>query len=176
MEENDNRTRKYVIVGVIFFVIGFGLSWIIFGRKSLPVSDTLQEEKSAQQQTQESSTPSSTSLTGESALNMNGASMLSVENQIAGSQVTIASLNVEKSVWVAIHEDNAGKPGNVLGAGHFAKVTMSAVVDLLRNTIVGHTYYAMIHIDDGDGKFDLKKDMPLTDSSGAMVMTKFTAE
>jgi len=84
---------------------------------------------------------------------------------------------LEKDGWVAIHEDNGGKPGKILGAQLFSAGKHDAgTVDLLRATTAGGVYYAMLHVDDGDHAFDALKDMPVSGADGNPVMAKFTAK
>lgn len=93
---------------------------------------------------------------------------IAVGDQAGGKTVTITSVSLPSSGWVAVHEDATGRPGKILGAQRFSKGTHAkGVVELLRATENGKTYYAMLHDDDGDRTFDPKKD------TGTAVMTKF---
>ena len=102
-----------------------------------------------------------------------GATAVAVDEQKAGNTVAVTMLTLSNPGWVVIHEDRNGKPGNVLGATWYQAGIHLAKVELLRSTVVGGTYYAMIHSDDGDKQFDLKKDLPLMDASGNPIMAMF---
>lgn len=117
----------------------------------------------------EISAPSQTgSITG-------GGMIMVVSPQAPGKNVVVAKVSMTISGWVAIHEETSGKPARILGARRFDKGVYSDVnVELLRATESGKIYYAMLHADDGDRAFDVKKDMPIKDSSGSLVMVKFT--
>lgn len=101
--------------------------------------------------------------------------VLSVSAQKAGESVVLDSVELTEVGWVVIHEDRGGAPGNALGAARFeAGVHTGVAVPLLRATVPGGLYYAIIHSDDGDRIFDIKKDLPLADSAGAAVRATFT--
>ncbi len=105
-----------------------------------------------------------------------GSSAVSAGDQAPGMQVTLTAVSLEHAGWAVIHEDKSGKPGSILGAQRLDGGSHSnVVVDLLRATTAGGTYYAMLHSDNGDRTFDYKIDVPLVDGSGNPVMTRFTA-
>lgn len=107
---------------------------------------------------------------------LSGKNTVDVEDQPAGNSVKISSIVLNEMGWVVIHEDASGKPGNVLGAALvFAGEHSLVPVELLRNTEKGKTYHVVLHTDNGDRVFDLKKDFPITDSAGNVQML-FTAE
>lgn len=97
---------------------------------------------------------------------------VSADDQPAGITATV-TVTFDKSMWIAIHEDANGMPGKILGAQMFAKGTHTGAVDLLRPTEGERKYYAMVHTDDGDRKFDQKKDMPAKNADGAAIMHAF---
>jgi hypothetical protein len=101
---------------------------------------------------------------------------LRILDQRPGERVAIDALTIGENVWIAVHEDAAGKPGNILGAARFRQGTYeNGVVELLRPTFGGDRYYAMLHADDGDDVFDLTKDTPMTDAAGNILMVLFDA-
>lgn len=104
------------------------------------------------------------------------AGMLSVPDQPAGLNVVVSRANTTISSWVVIYEDNAGQPGNALGAGRFSSEKRAGVVELLRGTLPQSTYYAVLHRDDGDRIFSLERDFPLRDEEGNPIMTKFMTQ
>jgi hypothetical protein len=98
-----------------------------------------------------------------------------VADQFPGNIVYLSSVQLANSGWVVVHKDNAGTPGDVLGYTWFDKGINPGQVKLTASTIEGGTYYAMIHTDDGDKKFDITKDLPLKDANGSVVMKMFKA-
>jgi len=98
-----------------------------------------------------------------------------VNNQPAGLRVVIDSVTLDSSGWVAIHEDIEGELGNILGAQRFDAGTYKGLVDLLRNTVEGGVYYAVLYTDDGDSMFDHKKDALMANESGEAIKSKFNA-
>ncbi|MDP3772115.1 MAG: hypothetical protein Q8Q94_01915 [bacterium] len=103
-------------------------------------------------------------------------SAISGGDQAPGVQVALNAVAVKHAGWAVIHEDRNGKPGNILGARRLDGGSYSnVVVDLLRATTAGGTYYAMLHSDNGDRIFDYKIDVPLIDGGGNPIMVRFTA-
>lgn len=167
------KTRKgtLVLIAVISFAIGLGLSWYIFGR-----GDLGQNGAPAISDVTTSSYVKISDNEKVQAVATIGGNSISVKNQISGNQVVLESVSFESDGWVAIHEERDGELGNTLGAGWFPAGTNSGTIDLLRGTVAGGTYYAVLHGDDGDKQYNYKIDKPLTDDSGSMLMVKFSAE
>lgn len=98
-----------------------------------------------------------------------------VRDQRAGIVVAVDSVTLSASSWVAIHESEEGVPGNILGAQRFDPGTHSGNVDLLRETVPGGSYFAMLHRDNGDGAFSPASDLPVTHPDGEAIATAFAA-
>lgn len=97
-----------------------------------------------------------------------------VPDQFPGNVVFISSAQLSAPGFVVIHKDNAGTPGDVIGYQYFDKGINPGKITLTMSTVEGGVYYAMIHSDtDGDKKFDIKKDMPLKDTAGNIIMKLF---
>ncbi len=102
---------------------------------------------------------------------------LSIASQAAGKSVVVDALSLIKPGFVTIHEiDAQGKPGKIIGTSKL--ITAGAKTDLIvaANTVAGKTYIAMLHIDDGNGKFDITKDKEATDANGRPVEIKFVVK
>lgn len=103
-----------------------------------------------------------------------GGNHIRMSDQDSGMQVFIGSFALARDGWVVIHEDSLGSPGNILGARRFAVGAYeNGLVELLRATEPGRTYYAMLHGDDGDRKFDHSEDLPVPALDGTPVMARF---
>ena len=82
-------------------------------------------------------------------------------------------MKVSVPTWVVIYENYNGQPGNVLGAGLFVAGRTSGVVDLLRGTLPGQTYFAGESRDDGDHMYSMDNDPAVRDANGNPVWIKF---
>ncbi len=109
------------------------------------------------------------------AADANEVNRIIVSDQYPGNVVYISSVQLANSGWVEIHKDNAGTPGAIIGSAWFDKGVNPGKVTLTEKTVDGSTYYAMLHSDDGDKKFDSAKDLPLKDSKGNVIMKLFKA-
>jgi hypothetical protein len=153
----DMMMNKYLWVVGLLVVLGLGY-YLIKGRTPAPV-------------TTEVTTEETTTVPEEKNLVL-------VSDYTAGKTATVASVLLENPGYVMIHEDVSGKPGAIIGTSALlpAKESLDVVVNLKRASKEGEVLYAMLHTDDGDGKFNETGDTPLTDSSGNTVMTSFTVE
>ena len=91
---------------------------------------------------------------------------ISVQDQVAGETVDIASVKVSLDGWLAVREVVGGQMGNILGAvrlstGSYQDVT----VDLLRPTISENEYSVVIYRDNGDKEFDQNFDSLVIDGN-----------
>lgn len=176
MEETLYTRNNLIVAFFIGLVIGLGgyYAW-----------DNLPQNADAEQNGQRTETENSNGRNNnntqqEDEQNGNGvelgANSVQAPDQPAGLRVIIDKLTVDQNSWVAIHEDIDGVPGNILGAARFdAGEYEDEVVNLLRNTEEGSTYYAMIYADDGDKEFDHEKDLPVTGSQDTPIMDVFRA-
>lgn len=97
---------------------------------------------------------------------------VSVKNQPAGKAIVIDEVVSSKPVWIAIHADNKGQLGGVLGARLVAGSAKSISVGLLKPAEVG-TYYAVLHTDNGNRKYANKEDAVILGSDGKPVLSMF---
>lgn len=138
--------------------VGF---WL--GRSNAPAERTVQQGSTADLKR------------GITASSLVGGDRITASDQDPGMGVFINSFSLAKDGWVAIHEDSLDNPGNILGARRFAAGTYeNGLVELLRATEPGRTYYAMLHRDDGDRIFDHSKDLPVPATDGSLVMARFS--
>ncbi len=110
----------------------------------------------------QSENTSSSSLLGDSSSTTSQYS-LGMSTQFAGPLVEIDSIHIATTSWVAIHDDERGVYTRVLGAQIFSPGMNTGTVSLLRYTIPGRTYHAVIHSDNGDRQFDYITDTPISD-------------
>ena len=96
-------------------------------------------------------------------------------DQYPGNVVYLSSVQLANSGWVVIHEDNSGTPGNIIGYTYFDKGINPGKVTLTKPLVDGHTYYAMLHSDDGNKRFNATLDLPLKDTNGNTIMVVFHA-
>ncbi len=96
-----------------------------------------------------------------------------VTDQFPGNIVYLSSVQLAKPGFVVIHKDNKGTPGDIIGYQYFDKGINPGKITLTTPTTEGQTYYAMLHSDDGDKKFDAKLDLPLKDAAGNIIMKVF---
>lgn len=167
----ENKTinfNKYIVFIIIAVLVGFGLGRITSNDSK--ITDNTEKVKVSQQEGTISNNQNTDNITWPS----NPSDVLLVSDQAPGLWVEIDKINVPKSVWLAIHEDNGfGKPGNILGAQLFDPGMASGTVELLRGMDSGKTYYAMIHDDNGDRAFIPKMDVPIVNALGEPIMVIF---
>jgi hypothetical protein len=141
-----------IIVIIALIVVGI----MVFGGKS----DTTIDDSAI------------TDTTGGSATEVN---RIVMSDQYPGNVVYLSSVQLSNGGWVAIHKDEAGKPGAIIGSMYFEKGINPGKITLTSSTVEGGIYYAMLHSDDGDKIFNSAKDLPLKDSKGNIIMKLFRA-
>ncbi|MDP3988812.1 MAG: hypothetical protein Q8P93_01095 [bacterium] len=99
-----------------------------------------------------------------------------VRDQLAGEMVTVSSVAVTGSTWVAIHADRDGAPGNVFGARRIETNASGVEVSLLRSTERGMKYYILLQEDNGNGKYDLYSDAEIISQDGLLIFDSFIAK
>ncbi len=113
--------------------------------------------------------------TGVSGIVTAGGNAIYVADQEPGIVVAVGKIVLASPGWVVIREDRGGEPGNILGARRFDAGEGRGEVELLRGTVEGGIYYAILHGDDGDRSFDYTADLPLRDQQGNVISMKFRA-
>lgn len=188
-----NSYPALIIIFVIAFLLGYGTSARIVnrqkggtaqkpaetaavaeGEKKEGTETAEKTEEKAAEKTEEKKADTSGLAQISATVTLGGMNTVSADDQPAGMSVSV-TVKAEKDVWVAVHEDTGGKPGSILGAQLFTKGTATGKVDLLRRLMAGRKYYAMLHADDGDRKFDHMKDMPVAASTGGAIADAFLA-
>jgi hypothetical protein len=155
----ENQNVRLGITFVIGLIVGFGGHWLWANRVTSTPNDEIMLMDDTASTTQ--------------ALTSTNASV-TVEKQEAGNKVFIKNVTLAAPGWVAIHDMVNGQPGKILGAKLFDKGSNEGFVDLLRITIPGKSYFAVLHGDDGDYKnFVPSADLPLM-TNGIAIMSEFT--
>ena len=98
-----------------------------------------------------------------------------ISDQFPGNIVYISTVELKKDGFVVIHKGVGGKPGAVIGSEYFTAGNQPGSINLTEKTVDGATYYAMLHMDDGDKIFDPTKDLEVKDDLGNAVMKTFKA-
>ncbi len=156
MEPNQGIKTWQWVVTVIVIIILIVLGYYLFkGDKTAPVTET--------------------PITEEPVADANEVNRITVSDQYPGNVVYVSSAQFANAGWVEIHKDNAGTPGAIIGSMYFNKGINPGKITLTEKTVDGGTYYAMLHSDDGDKKFDAAKDLPLKNSKGDIIMKVFRA-
>lgn len=155
MEPNTGIKTWQWVVTVIVIIALIVIGILVFGNKK--------------------TTPSTNGGNATTTATAGSQNSIVLSDQFPGNVVYVSSVQASQPVWVAIHKDNAGQPGDIIGSAHFDAGISPGRVNLTTSTIDGMTYYAMLHADDGDATFDPSKDLPLKDSNGNIIMRVFKA-
>jgi len=179
--------NQNITIAVTAFLLGLVFYWAFLDKSGTQGGVTLQSEGNATS-TVPALPVSSFAPTQKPLMNVKpgeppfmqaqGTYELLISDQKAGAYAIIANVSVPQNAWVAIHNEIKGAPGVILGARRFrtGTYTNEQVKLFIAPLEAGKTYYAMMHGDDGDSVFDYQKDLPLQDSSGKVIMMKFTVK
>ncbi len=157
MEPNQGIKTWQWVVTVIVIIILIVLGYFLFKGNGAATDTNV--------------TPSTTDTVSD----VNEINRLVIADQYPGNVVYVSSAQLANGSWIVIHKDNAGKPGAVIGSMWAEKGIAPVKVTLTEKTVDGQLYYAMIHSDDGDKKFDAAKDAAVKDSRGNVIVKTFRA-
>jgi hypothetical protein len=159
MERESFFSAKIITIFVAGIIVGFLGTWLSMRNVAVSVVDDIDTKIEV----------------GASDVTLSGENAILVRDQKPGIIVNVELVALENAGWVVIHEDNNGILGNALGAQLFLAGVNSGTVELLRGMEAGNTYYAVVRQDDGDGAFDLARDLLLSDGRGNPVQVSFIA-
>lgn len=152
MEEKKSSTG--LIIGIIVVVIIGIFVWRYFSSKNA-VNDQIGGEQNGQVSSLVDS--------------------IFMVNQKPGRFVNVGKAVLSKKGYVAIHQEESGKPGAVIGYSNLLNSgeSMNLSVTLNRKSVAGENLYSMIHWDNGNGTFNPSDDIPAVDKAGNVVAVKF---
>ena len=174
--------QKVTIGVVVGLLLGFLIGWFAASQYEGGSSkESATEKESESMNEEEGMTEEENVATEEEVAPLplgsatGGKETLAIEDQLAGMKVEATMATFTEPGWLVIHDDVNGSLGNALGAARFDKGIYLGVVDLLRATVAGKTYFGVIYRDDGDKQFDVKKDAPLRNAAGELLSVSFKA-
>ena len=185
--DGTNTTTAWTIAGVIALVIIIAGGWLISRERSGLTSDTASSTDTTltgRDSTDTTNTGSGPAMTGPKPVATSdtsvptptmvaGGETVTVNDQPAGMVVKVENVKIMKPSWVAI----MGTNGWVIGAGWLYASADNAEIELVKPTVAGEIYQAVIYVDDGDKKFSLHAgDSLVTSSEGAPVSSTFKAQ
>lgn len=163
------------------FAIGFILIWgwnayqdrplDVEGQSSTPEGVELSDESNEAPDT-------TTSVINDEASEIPEATTsITVADQAAGAQVTVARVTLPVDGWIVVHEEINGVIGNALGAARRdAGSATNITIPLLRDTNTGMRYWIVLYSDDGDRQFGLDTDFPIRDDAESAITRSFQAQ
>lgn len=100
---------------------------------------------------------------------------LSVPKQASDIVVFVERAVLPQEGFVAIYKEKDGKPSSLIGSSVLLKkgVNSNFQVNVSPKTVVGETLYAILHLDNDDGVFELEADMPVVSKTGDVIFSKF---
>lgn len=175
---SDTSTQALIGGIVIGLFVGAGGTWLYLDRGAFFTDDERRSDESAKDRRAERGASGTTPPPGPTDIGVSAtgafASSLHAAAQEAGSAVLLTSVTIETLGWAVVYESRSGQPGNALGAARLDAGSYASVsVPLLRATVPGQSYFAVLHRDDGDKAFELRDDFPLRDEGGAPIMVSF---
>ncbi len=169
------QTQKVaVITGVCAFIAGGAFGWAIAPDQSSDEKDHGIVMTDDDEDALIATTTSFGSVARGIRVVESKSEKIQVADQKAGGSVYVAGVALSEPSWVAVREEVNGEPGRILGAQLFDVGEHTGEVELLRNTTAGARYHVYLLRDNGDLKFDLKEDAPIT-KDGLLILQPFKA-
>ena len=178
MSEQKEETQKTVVSFVVGLLIGGTLVWAFSGTQSTAptsvVDDSTATTTETASTTEEDTTSKPTTTTNPDngtattptpvATLPIGDGSVKVENQPAGSVVTLTSATFPiKEGWIGVRDYNDGNLGNILGVVRFSETQgiVPTQIVLQRATEAGKSYAITIFSENGDLEFSLANDVQI---------------
>lgn len=181
--EEPSNTRAWIIAGVIIVLLIGGSWWMIARRSGSDATDAVATSTGSVMTTASSSAaaPSNigesfalASITPSPSTTMSDSDSIAVSDQPAGEAVAITSLSFSSGHgWVAIW-DGTGK--RFLGAARFSSSDASGTVPLLKPTVSGNVYEAILYADTADGSFDIHTNALIVGADNNPIAASFIAQ
>ena len=148
----EKKSSKGLIIGIIVVVIIGIFVWRYFSGRNVPSEQVGEEQQVAGME-----------------------DSIFVANQKPGRFVNVGRAALSKKGYVAIHQEEAGAPGAIIGFSSLLNAVESRnfSVTLNRKSVAGESFYAMIHWDNNNRAFNPSEDAAATDKDGNLVMAKF---
>lgn len=113
-----------------------------------------------------------------------GNNAINVETQVVGREVRVDFAILEAPGYVVIHKNQNGQPGMVIGYSTLLPkgrselmsngAGLSGPIALSEALVDGSSYFAMLHLDNGDGIYTkVDENLPAKDSLGNVIMMSF---
>jgi hypothetical protein len=182
MSDEKQEGQKTIVSFIVGLLIGGLLVWAFSGPEvNAPTdadkkadSEKSESKDSEKEETNNTEAESEEVTTPEVATLPVGDGKVTVENQAAGSFVTLTSATYPVSEgWIGVREYQDEKLGGLLGVARFSEAQglVPTGVTLVRATTAGKNYAVVVYTESGDLKFSLADDKQL-DS----VFATFTAQ
>ncbi|MBY0294172.1 hypothetical protein K2Q08_02475 [Patescibacteria group bacterium] len=170
--EESHMKRNLIIAAVAILVVA-GIAWAVTSDKNSDVEGTPAGTVATSTKPAATGSTSGTTATSNAQASFPSGALVISSPQNAGLTVAVSNITVQVPTWVVIYESYNGQPGNVLGAALFTSDRSSGVVDLLRGTSPGQSYFAGEARDDGDHMFSMINDPAIRDENGTPVTLTF---
>jgi hypothetical protein len=176
--DGTKTTTNWIIAGLVALVVIIGGGWLVARERGSAMAganatstDTTIGTEAGVAVAADSASPAAPGVVNPTS--SASGETVTVNDQKAGASVMVADLTLRKPSWIVIRDTK----GWALGAAWFYSSGKDLSIDLLRNTVAGEVYQAVIYIDDGNKKFELHgADTLVSDSQGAPVSSTFTAK
>lgn len=174
MDLNDTTNR---VIGAIVLLLIFIGGWWLIAQNTVKVAKAPVVSSTADTGTTVTNTTGTTNTVTDldptvPTVEASGEA-LEVADQPAGMTVRVASAKLAEMGWVAVRDSG----GRILGAARLEPgVHAGVTVELLRGTVGGERYQALIYVDDGDRIFDLHEDSLVMNAGAGVIGAAFTAQ
>ncbi|MDB5238272.1 MAG: hypothetical protein JWM46_542 [Candidatus Kaiserbacteria bacterium] len=165
MDTNQRNTQ--IAIGVAVIVVVGLLAWWLFSKPAASTGTMATSTGTSITTDTTGTAASETDLSGSGNTVSSSGEALSVGDQPAGDSVRVASVTLAKAGWVAVRDSMRIYGAAWLTAGTHENVS----VPLLRNTVSGSNYTAVLYADNGDKKFDMHADALVTGVSDTFSAT-----
>lgn len=164
--------QKHIWAGVIAILVILGVWWMLGRGNEAAAPETNDTVNNEQNEATDNVPEPGTDGTATNQLPTTN-DAIAVSDQTSGSSITIDNYVLNKAGFIEIHEvTSEGAPGTIVGQSGYLVAGRGQDLEVNAKVVAGRDYIAMIHIDNGDKKFNPTQDLAAV-SGGDTVMVTF---
>lgn len=164
--------QKVIVIVVLVVILLIGGYWYFNGKNSANNSNGNNTNSTYSQ----TNNTSKGDVPGDSGPNPQTPTTdtIAVSTQVPGNSINIDNAYLSEPGFIVIHEATAdGKPGNIIASSGLLGVGPIQDLEIKVTVKAGAKYFAMLHKDNGDKKFNVATDAPIT-ANDIPIMTLFS--
>lgn len=166
------KQKYYLIIAAVIIILAGGY-WLLTRGNNASAPETANTNESEQSQTNKNSNANTSQTNTASNQLGTSTSAVAISAQIAGNYVTVDNFYLQTAGFIVIYEAaDDGGAGKVVGQSGVLSGT-GQDLEIKATVQAGKKYLAMIHVDNGDKKFNGTTDVAAVGPNNTRIAVSF---